>query len=490
MKLFQRMLVASAAAGLLAPVAAQAADINLDGVSNYSSSSQSSNVNFSDVQPSDWAFKALKETAASRGCNVLIPSTAISRYEAAALLNSCLADVAEVNSQERSLLNEFASELAVLKGRVDGIEAQVSQFEAGGFSDTTKMGGKAIFVVGSVEHDKDTATDSSGYMPEGLMFEYKYQLDLNTSFTGEDNLYVRIVAGNSNALASGETNSAASPFSNKSMGTYLSASNQNGNVLDVDKLWYQFPVGDSITGYVGPLIENYYMHGAVPSLYKPVLKQFALGGNGAAYGASTSAGAGFVWRADNGFAISSNIVSDTDGATSGFLTDQSKHSWATQFSWTKPRYHVSYILNLKYNDWEDSYYTTVSGKARTAGSTNSGIRAYWRPEEVGTAVPEVSVGYDFSDIDGAAATVDSTTAWFAGFTWKDVVRDDSAIGIAIGQPQTREDESVDPFTWEAYYSFKATDSITVRPAIFGGTDRNGTAGDDVTGAVLETTFKF
>ena len=488
MKLFKQMLVAPAVLGLFAPTAANAAELNINDVSNYSSTEQiETNSNFTDLFPSDWAFQALTELAESRGCATSIPTSSITRYEAAALLSTCLKNVSQVNDQEQRLLEEFSSEL-VAGG--EGLSDTYSSGPSGGFSDTTKMSGKAIFVVGSVEHDKDTATDSSGYMPEGLMFEYKYQLDLNTSFTGEDNLYVRIVAGNSNALASGETNSAASPFSNKSMGTYLSASNQNGNVLDVDKLWYQFPVGDSITGYVGPLIENYYMHGAVPSLYKPVLKQFALGGNGAAYGASTSAGAGFVWRADNGFAISSNIVSDTDGATSGFLTDQSKHSWATQFSWTKPRYHVSYILNLKYNDWEDSYYTTVSGKARTAGSTNSGIRAYWRPEEVGTAVPEVSVGYDFSDIDGAAATVDSTTAWFAGFTWKDVVRDDSAIGIAIGQPQTREDESVDPFTWEAYYSFKATDSITVRPAIFGGTDRNGTAGDDVTGAVLETTFKF
>ena len=35
-----------------------------------------------------------------------------------------------------------------------------------------------------------------------------------------------------------------------------------------------------------------------------------------------------------------------------------------------------------------------------------------------------------------------------------------------------------------------TDSVTVTPAVFGGTDRNGTAGADIVGAVLETTFKF
>ena len=51
------------------------------------------------------------------------------------------------------------------------------------------------------------------------------------------------------------------------------------------------------------------MHGASPSIYKPY-KQFKLGGNGAAYGASTNSGAGWAYNADNGFSLSSNIVSN------------------------------------------------------------------------------------------------------------------------------------------------------------------------------------
>ena len=49
---------------------------------------------------------------------------------------------------------------------------------------------------------------------------------------------------------------------------------------------------------------------------------------------------------------------------------------------------------------------------------------------------------------------------------------------------------ITPFAYELYYSFKANDAIQVTPAVFGGSDRNGTAGDDIFGAVLETTFKF
>ena len=148
------------------------------------------------------------------------------------------------------------------------------------------------------------------------------------------------------------------------------------------------------------------------------------------------------------------------------------------------------MVNLKYNDWGDSYFSTATGDDRDENSTNYGLRAWWRPLDTGTATPEVSVGYDISTIDEATATTDETDAYFVGLTWKELFQPDDSIGVAFGQPQTREDEVVDPFMWEAYYSFKPNDSVTITPAIFGGTDVNGTAGQDVTGAVIETTFKF
>ena len=71
------------------------------------------------------------------------------------------------------------------------------------------------------------------------------------------------------------------------------------------------------------------------------------------------------------------------------------------------------------------------------------------------------------------------------------------IGIAIGQPMkaTKAESGstlteVDPFIWEAYYSFRPNDSIEVTPAIFGGTDVYADDADDLFGAVLTTTFKF
>ena len=138
-------------------------------------------------------------------------------------------------------------------------------------------------------------------MTEATVFNYTYQMNLNTSFSGDDNLYVRLKSGN--AMKDNE------PFATAADGSYLSSTNTNGDALKVDKIWYEFPLGEKHTVWIGPRIENYYMHGASPSIYSPTLKQFKLGGNGAAYGASTDKGIGWAYNADNGFSLSSNIVS-------------------------------------------------------------------------------------------------------------------------------------------------------------------------------------
>ena len=65
MKLFQKLLLAPAALGLLAPVAANAADVNIAGLSQYGAEEQVTSITqFSDVQPTDWAYQALSNLIA------------------------------------------------------------------------------------------------------------------------------------------------------------------------------------------------------------------------------------------------------------------------------------------------------------------------------------------------------------------------------------------------------------------------------------------
>ena len=127
MKLFQQLLLAPAALGLMAPIAVQAADLNISGVNQYASKDQVTSINqFSDVRPTDWAFQALSNLVEKYGCVAGYPdgtyrgSKAMTRYEAAALLNACLDRITEVTDELKRLMKEFEQELAIIRGRVDG----------------------------------------------------------------------------------------------------------------------------------------------------------------------------------------------------------------------------------------------------------------------------------------------------------------------------------------------------------------------------------
>ena len=157
MKLFQQLLVAPAALGLVAPMGAMAADLNLDGVNKYAASEEqvTSISQFSDVYPTDWAYQALSNLIERYGCVAGYPNgtfggnRAMSRYEAAALLNACLDRVTEMTDEIKRLVKAFEKELAIVKARVDGLEAKVGELEATQFSTTTKLKGKVRFVMGS-----------------------------------------------------------------------------------------------------------------------------------------------------------------------------------------------------------------------------------------------------------------------------------------------------------------------------------------------------
>jgi len=501
MKLFQQMLVAPAALGLMAPMAVTATELNINGVSDYSAASVESQT-FSDVHPSDWAFKALTDLADRHGCAVATPSGSISRYEAASLLNKCLGDVAQITEEERLLLSEFGPEIAVLKGRVDGLEARIGEFEAGAFSSTTTMSGVASFVVGSVDMDNDTSDSTT--------MNYTYQLNMNTSFSGDDLLYTRIKTGNFND----------SNFGSSTQGTYLAATDKGLSTdegkayLRVDKIWYQFPVGDNFTFWVGPAIENYYMLASAPSIYKPVGKQFALGGNGTVYGSSTQAGFGAAWTqsvddpSDGRFAISyayTNKGGEESSTSQGLFGDKDTSKWLTKLEYGTPKWQASFAIAQTHAGdgvaaWSDGYYATAKGKTRSTGAdeTAMGLRGYWRPDDVGF-VPEIQVGVDVSSIDDQAANsgnATSTMGWMVGLGWPDLFTDGNRGGVAFGQrvhgtefEGVGSDAADDTFSWEAYYTFQITDGISITPTLFGNQEPS-TDSKDNNGALVLTEFRF
>ena len=484
MKLFQQLLVAGAALSMIAPMA-QASNVNLDDMKSYSNSSNSTGftTNYSTIEPTDFIHQSINDLAKSRGCSADITGRSISRYEAATIINACLGDVAEVTTIERSLIDEFSSELALIRGRIDGLEARMNEFEAGAFSTTTTLDGKAVFNLYAI--DGNTEVDSAH--TESVSLGSVYQMNLNTSFTGDDNLYVRLKNVN------GWDNAGVKPI------TYFNeGSTGSGDTLKVDKIWYTFPVTDSVTATVGPRIENYYMLAATPSVYKAkVNKGFRFGGHGSAFGASTSPGAGLKYDAGNGFASSITINSKEADSTKGLLTKQDISKVNVMGAYTQDNYHVSATFTSQRGGYKAfAYYATGAVGGQGQDVDGWALRAWWRPDETGTAVPSVSVGYDtlsFSDVtDGYR----EAAGYNVGLNWDDLFQASDTLGLAFGQPLKGSDHTtagtndVDAFLWEVYYSFKPNDSIEVVPAVFGGSDTVSDTSDDVFGAMLQTTFKF
>ncbi|MFN5980876.1 MAG: iron uptake porin, partial [Pseudanabaena sp.] len=154
----------------------------------------------SDVRSTDWAFTALQSLVERYGVIAGYPDRtfrgrqALTRYEFAAGLNSALdkineiisAGLADKVSKEdlatlQKLQEEFAAELATLRGRVDALDAKVTKLEAQQFSTTTKLRGEAIFGLAAATDGVGATTDKTN-----LVFQYRTRLNFDTSFTGKD----------------------------------------------------------------------------------------------------------------------------------------------------------------------------------------------------------------------------------------------------------------------------------------------------------------
>ncbi|MCX5943684.1 MAG: iron uptake porin, partial [Cyanobacteria bacterium] len=323
MNLFQKLLLAPAALGLLAPVAASAADMNLAGVKQYAAADEqvTSISQFSDVQPTDWAYQALSNLVERYGCVAGYPNgtfqgkKAMTRFEAAALLNACLDRVTEVTDQLKKLMKEFEKELAILKGRVDGLEARVGTLEANQFSTTTKLKGSTYWVMGGNSFGgTKTVSDFAANFAGGTTFNYDLRLDLDTSFTGKDLLRTRLRAGNFGASGFGNKNAlAALGYPNQATLNALEVSWEapaGANSVAIDRLFYQFPLGNGFTFTGGPRVRQDDMLAMWPSAYPAdtILDIFTYAGAPGAYSLNLGGGAGLWWQKD-GFSVSANYVS-------------------------------------------------------------------------------------------------------------------------------------------------------------------------------------
>lgn len=250
-----------------------------------------------DVKPTDWAFQALQSLVERYGCIIGYPdktyrgNRALSRYEFAAGLNACLDRVNEliaaatsdlVKKQDletlRKLQEEFATELAALRGRLDALEARTATLEKQQFSATTKLNALLWFnLTGAFVGDSVTAerrfpanafaapvrnpvtrqpSRVQRQEPEVTLSYYTW-LTFNTSFSGKDSLITQLAVGNGSSpanqlVSAGFFNSWGVPFTDQS-GT------PNPGSVVIRELAYTFPLTNNVRVAFGPRL-NYYRY--------------------------------------------------------------------------------------------------------------------------------------------------------------------------------------------------------------------------------------
>ena len=536
MKPFQQLLVSSAALGLVAPLAAMATEADLNRYAPVSSDQITNISQFGDVQPTDWAYQALNNLVEQYGCVAGYPNGTfkgakpLSRYEAAALLNSCLDRVTEATDELKRLAEEFQRELAVIRGRIDGIEKKIGKLEAAQFSTTTKLQGDAVFNIGAVSFGgsqntysrangagfvapaangtQSTPTTANaakfanyrGTIPGAgalgnnrnwgaVTFNYDLRLNLNTSFTGKDLLYTRLRSGNFSNSAFG-----GNPYSlltlDRAFGTCTSGATGNtncNNLVQIDRLYYRFPVGKTLTALIGPRARNTEMLAITPSFYKSdLLDVFALNGAPATYNKATGSAFGLIWKqpvkkGQPYFAASTSYVAingdNSNPAQGGLLTSGAQGSFLTQIGWAGPQFALTAAWRygqcgqsltrrgtqfanqtLPCSEGVGASTTAVSPFwSGNSSSNNFALNAAWQPISSGL-IPSVSLGYGISSISspsyngyngasqipggtsqpfpsyGDVRNITQLQSWQLGLQWNDLFAKGNAAGFSFGQP--------------------------------------------------------
>ncbi len=475
------------------------------------SMSQVTNVNqLRDVSPSDWAYEALRSLVDRYGCIVGYPNQtyrgnkALSRYEFAAGLNSCLNQIERLIASSEAILREdldtlnrlvqeFEAELATLGGRVDNLETRTAFLEDNNFSTTTKLQGEVAFTLAQAFGDDiDSET----------VFNDKVRLQLVSSFTGKDALITRLTAGNIGNSFQDETGTREGRFAHDG---------PSNNDVVIDRLHYNFSVGDLKVTTMAVLAAHHF--------YADVFND-GLNTGGGANGALTrfsernpiyrhgiarsAAGVGVRYKFRDIAEISAGYIapngSDPDEGAGLFNGTYSAMGQLVFKPVDSFRFGVTYLRG----------YDTTGGTSLWGGTgTNLASASLGAPttnDTIGTQFQwDINSGislrgwFSYTDVD----TVDDNSEkeilnYAAALVFPDLGKEGNLGAVIVGaEPYVTKlndndptDDDV-PFHVELFYRYQLNDNISITPGFVWLTSPNqNNDNDDIFIAAFRTTFKF
>jgi hypothetical protein len=503
----------------------------------------------SDVKPTDWAYQAVQSLVERYGCIVGYPNStfrgnrAATRYELAAALNACLDVISDRFATKedlatlRRLQEEFAKELATLKGRVNGLEARTAKLEAQQFSTTTKLQGTAIMSVqaGSLGNSNTRVGDGIP-LPGGAAPNVNptvisaVLLSLNTTFNGTDLLQTTLGMGNNGRDTISEGLIGQTSFRNDrtplgNPGPYFNASTYYWNEFSTNvflyRLAYTFKPFKNVTITAGPqfyaadIIDTNSWANAPASdfgnyffINNAFIIPYALNYAGGAGGAVqwNPGGGPFTVRA---LYMASNAATpvrgaNIDGAVNGFAGDPYQGSVELEYKNTFGGGKNNFAVRLQgTRALVNSLESTAIGVNAEATFGRFGVfgrmgYAWLNPDNAaGNALGFNADPLPFSEL---LAQDDNYKAisFMAGVGYKDLLVPGSMVAIAAGAPFITQGRGSAPgvndrnqVNLEAFYRFPVNDNISISPiftVIFN--PNNSSFNDTIYQGVLRTTFTF
>lgn len=477
-----------------------------------SSMSQVTNVNqLRDVSPTDWAYEALRSLVDRYGCIAGYPnqtyrgSQALTRYEFAAGLNSCLNQIERLIASSEAvtredldtinrLTQEFEAELATLGGRIDNIESRTAFLEDNQFSTTTKLQGEAIF---SIQEAFGEDLDSQP------TFADRVRLNFDTSFFGEDRLRTRLEAGNFNDILREDITGTDS--------TRLGYDAANENDIQLDDLYYRFPVGERLRVWVGA---NSLDQDDIFTVSNPMLESSGTGAlsrfnrrnplllrgpEGTGVGVSTS-------LLDDRITVSGlYLASDAESPEDGEGLFNGSYSAGGQIEFSPIEnldLAFTYIRSYATGDEVNLSGSTVSGAAtQPFGAVATAANKYGGAVTYSLGERFVIAGFggyaDANQLEDGDAEGDIWT-WGANVSILDFGREGAVLAFAGGQPPkfTTDEAGIDEdqdtsYIVEALYKFPINDNILITPGAYVVFNPNHDEdADEVYVGVIRTTFQF
>ncbi|BAZ36989.1 S-layer domain-containing protein [Calothrix sp. NIES-4101] len=466
---------------------------NLDSNSDVISNGlilQPSVAELADVQPSDWAYQALKSLVERYGIISAYPNRKflgnqpMTRYEFAAALASTLNKVEDLLASAigdeyvrqdaitvRRLQTEYASVLKELRDRIDFTEYKAAAIEANQFSVTTKLKGQHIVGLTGGSSASNTVVSRS-------------RLNLLTSFDKKDLLVTQLEAGNNG----GDAISQEQRENVNLLGTNGVFANAGGlDYTDVDfnlkllRLYYQFRPTNDLAVTVGAKMsprdfidKNAYANNESLDfssgifLNNPLIVQNQIDRIG-------GAGAAVAWQPQGSkFGVRSlYIAANADQPQEGISGNNHQASVEVEYA---PNQKLK--LRLQYTNAlvNNTDINALGVNAEYALNRNAGV--FGRFGIGNYAGFNTALNRDLSA---------HPVSWSVGMGLRNIVVPGTLAGIAIAQPFVTGDVgNATQTNFEAFYNFQLSDNISLTPIFSVVTNPDN---DKDNGTIWQTTLR-